>query len=289
MANTGKLKVTLTNVAGDPLDEDVHVSLRHFTTGTETRARIPARKSAIIPDLRANPDGVYRVEIDPPSYLPVGQIVSIQPDRSTPLALVFPVDPRKVQDVTFPAHGDLADEARRLLDASDGVLNFEGKSGAALYDALDDVRRAGLLNILAKTQRTTYGTGRTALSFVQTLTELRGDRFFAVVMKELREETKNAMHSGLFVEAPDTLHHPPAGFDKAGSFKTNDHYANLQLTFFVRADEWRADIDIDDAAGIAHVFQVLRNQLTGRPTHPYDIHELLLFHQKIDPGYSFVL
>jgi hypothetical protein len=34
------------------------------------------------------------------------------------------------------------------------------------------------------------------------------------------------------------------------------------------------------------VFQVLRNQLTNRPTHPYDIHELLHFYQKLDPGYS---
>lgn len=49
---------------------------------------------------------------------------------------------------------------------------------------------------------------------------------------------------------------------------------------------WVADVDIDDANGLAHVFQVLRNQLTKRPTHPYDIHELLLFYQKLDAGYT---
>jgi hypothetical protein len=37
------------------------------------------------------------------------------------------------------------------------------------------------------------------------------------------------------------------------------------------------------------VFQVLRNSLTGRPTHPYDIHEILLLHQKLDVGYQFEL
>jgi hypothetical protein len=50
-----------------------------------------------------------------------------------------------------------------------------------------------------------------------------------------------------------------------------------------------ADIDIENAAGLGDVFQVLRNSLTGRPTHPYDIHEILVFHQKIDPGYTYAL
>jgi hypothetical protein len=50
-----------------------------------------------------------------------------------------------------------------------------------------------------------------------------------------------------------------------------------------------ADIDIDDAAGLEHVFQVVRNALSGRPTHPYDIHEILLAYQEIDPGYNLVV
>ena len=47
--------------------------------------------------------------------------------------------------------------------------------------------------------------------------------------------------------------------------------------------------DIDDAAGLEHLFQVLRNELTGRPTHPYDIHEILIKHQMLDPGYELVV
>jgi hypothetical protein len=49
-----------------------------------------------------------------------------------------------------------------------------------------------------------------------------------------------------------------------------------------------ADIDIDDAAGVEHVFQVVRNSITGKPTHPYYIHDILLRHQEIDPGYKFL-
>jgi hypothetical protein len=106
------------------------------------------------------------------------------------------------------------------------------------------------------------------------------------VDKALREEAKDSVHDGLFREAPAGLHHPPAGFDHAGSCKTNDHYGNLQLTFFTDGTEWRSDIDIDDAAGLEHAFQVLRNELTNGTTNPYDIHEILVGFQKLDPGYT---
>jgi len=288
MANPGRLKLNLFNVDGRPLREDVDVELRHLSRGTDLRVRLKAGK-ATISDLLAQPDGVYRILIDPPSYLPVGQFVSIRSSGITPLDLTFPVDPRKVKQLKCPDYPALSDDARRLLDASDAVLLFEAKMGASLYGALDDTRRAGLLNILAKTNSTAFASGRTVLSYVGRLTELRGDRFFAVVAKELREETKNAVLSGLFVEVDGSLHHPPRDFVPAGSYKTTDNYGNLQLTFFARDDEWRADIDIDDAAGLAHVFQVLRNNLTGRPTHPYDIHQLLMYHQKLDPGYELLV
>jgi hypothetical protein len=71
------------------------------------------------------------------------------------------------------------------------------------------------------------------------------------------------------------------------SFKTRDNYGNLQLTFFSNVAEWVADIDIDDTAGLEHIFQVVRNKLSGQPTHPYNIHEILVGYQHIDPGYSF--
>ncbi len=289
MDNPGKLKLRLTNVSGTALREDVDVELRHLTRGSEIRVRLKAGKPMAIGNLLAQPDGVYRVTINPPSYMPVGQFVSVKESGVTSLELAFPVDHRKVKQQKPTDYAKLHDDARRVLEASDGMLLFEGKVGAALYETIDDIRRAGLLNIMAKTRATTFATTRTVLSYITSITELRGDRFFAAVARELREETKNAVHAGLFTEVSGTLHHPPAGFSHAGSYKTPDHYGNLQLTFFANGDDWRADIDIDDAAGLAHVFQVVRNHLTGRPTHPYDIHELLVHHQKLDPGYELLV
>jgi hypothetical protein len=66
--------------------------------------------------------------------------------------------------------------------------------------------------------------------------------------------------------------------------QTPFHIRNLRPTFFMRGDGCVADIDIDDDAGLGHIFQVLRNHSTGEPARPYDIHEILVQHQHLDPG-----
>jgi hypothetical protein len=95
---------------------------------------------------------------------------------------------------------------------------------------------------------------------------------------------------GSFHEAPEALHTPPKDFQRAGSFKTGESSGNLQLTFFSSLAPvplaFKVDADIDDAGGLEHVFQVLRNFLTQTPTHPYDIHQILTFFQALDPLYQ---
>jgi len=203
--------------------------------------------------------------------------------------IVLPIDPGKVIRARFPPFDELPPAAQALLESSAGVLDFAGRQGAALYDSLDDVRRAGLLNILAKADVTRFRPEASVLSYFLELRELRGDRCFVVVSHELRENVRNSVQERLFAPASDLLHRPPDGFERAGSFKTPDPFGNLQLSFFVREGTWIADVDIDDAGGIGHVFQVVRNAVTGQPTHPFDIHQILVHRQALDPGYRFVL
>lgn len=125
------------------------------------------------------------------------------------------------------------------------------------------------------------------LNMANKLIELHGDRFFAIVPQQLREDAKNIIADDLFREVNGLLHHPPHGYDHVGSYKTKDHYSNLQLTFFAGPENWKADIDIDDASGIEHIFQPIRSTFPGQDTHPYDIHEIPVGHQHIDPGYLF--
>jgi hypothetical protein len=70
----------------------------------------------------------------------------------------------------------------------------------------------------------------------------------------------------VFRSVNGSLHEPPTGMTPAGSFKTDDAFGNLQVTLFQSSAQCRADIDIDDAAGLGHVFQVARNHVSGEPT-----------------------
>jgi hypothetical protein len=286
---SGILKLRLLDVYENPINDNVDIRLRHQVLDHTVVLRgIDASKRITIRELHAVPQGLYRIEIDPPSYLPVSEFVNVQSGpKGTDRNIVFPINPKKIASVDFPSYDDLTNDAKRILEASDHVLGFEGKRSADLYGALDDIRRAGFLNIIAKCAQTRFSSNNLVIAYVQKLLELRGDRFFAAVKHELREEVKNSSAEGLFHSVSAAMHHGPSGFDNAGSFKTADHYGNLQLSFFTNSSEWVADIDIDDANGLEHVFQVLRNELTGRPTHPYDIHEILVYHQDLNPEYEF--
>jgi hypothetical protein len=288
MADGPTLKIKLRDVSDNPLGQPCTIRLRHQTTGVLRVVNSPAKKDVVILGLIP---GVYQIQVDPAAYRAVGSFVNVLPGPRTDVTLRFPIDPAKVVDAEFPPFAALNADAQRILTDTDALFGFENLSGGDLYTALDvdEVKKAGLLNIFAKTSAVAFANQRTVSSYIQSLVELRGDRFFVIVDKALREETKNSVLDELFHVAPEGMHHPTAGFDPAGSYKTFDHYGNLQLSFSTNGTEWRADIDIDDAAGLAHVFQVLGNELTGKPTHPYDIHEILVSFQHLDPGYSLTV
>jgi len=289
-AGKGQLRLELVDVYGTRLNQNVDILLSHQQLSDRRIVRgIRSSSRILIRDLHGAPQGLYRVEVDPPAYFPIAQFANLNASGVTDLRLTFPVDTHKIERVEFPSFTDLAEPVQQLLKRSSAVLAFEGTKGAALFSALDDIRKAGFLNIAAKAQSALLANGKTVFPLVQQLLEVRGDRFFARVPKELREETKNSIDAGLFHAADGSLHHPPPGYTPAGSFKTEDRYGNLQLSFFMNGNDCVVDIDIDDAAGLEHLFQVVRNSSTGRPTHPFKIHEILVFHQKIDPGYRFVV
>ncbi|MBN2319015.1 MAG: hypothetical protein JXR49_08055 [Acidobacteria bacterium] len=288
MKRNGKLRLNLKDVYGNFLKERVEIILRNQYLSHKIKVAGDASATLRIKDLYGNPQGLYRIMVDPPSYLPVNRFVNVNAGKDTRLDIIFPVDSRKVRSVEFPRYRTFLKGFQTLLEKSGSVLSYPRKKGMELYEALDDVRRAGLLNIVAKTRATILSNDKAVFDYIEEIIELRGDRFFAYVKKELREEVKNSVAEDLFHEVDGSLHHLPGsfeGFESAGSFKTGDDYGNLQLTFFMKGDKCVADIDIDDASGLGHVFQVVRNAFSGLPTHPYNIHDILMVHQHLNPGY----
>ena len=168
------------------------------------------------------------------------------------------------------------------------MRGHEGKTGRDLFAALSDEAKAGLLNISKKSLATEFRNGGDLLPHL-VLIDILGDRCFVEVPRTLVDQMPQLVDGNAFHAVNGALHEPPAGFSPAGSFKSDDAFGNLQLTFFESGGErFRADVDIDDAAGLGHVFQVARNHVTGSPTHPYNIHQILLAHQHLDPGYRLV-
>ena len=294
MAQNGKLELELLDVYGKFLNERVDVLLRSRDVSHFVKKTQKASAKFTIPNLHTAPQGAYHIDVAPLSYMPVDDFINIKGSGSTPYQKMYPVNPKKVLKVNFPEYDKLPKDGQTLLSKSDKVLAFEGKTADVLYAALKEekLKLAGMMNIVAKTNATRLSNGKTVLSYLQDLRELRGDRFFVVTSKELREETKHSVSEGLFKSVSGSLHHLPSqfvGYTDAGSFKTTEKYGNLQLTFFMKGDECVADIDIDDASGLEHFFQVVNNMLPGNDTHPYTIREILIAYQKLDPGYTFVL
>ena len=286
MASSPVVSLKLVDVYNKPLQQPTVVMCRNQMTGKVLSFRVGAGKTVRVKGLAGAPTGIHLIQIDPAAYLPCGVYVSVPASGPLEVILPFAIDPARVQSVAFPSFAKLPAAAKTLLH-NQTLKGMGGKTGVVVFDELDDLRKAGFLNIVTKASATALSNGRTVASYFGTLEDLRGDRFFCTVPQELRDNVKNSATAGLFSEVSSTLHRPPDGFTHAGSFKTPDHYGNLQLTFFAGPDRWVADVDIDDAGGLGHVFQVLRNSVTGRPTHPYDIHEILMVHQRLDAGYRF--
>lgn len=145
---------------------------------------------------------------------------------------------------------------------------------------------ASALNIWAKLKATRLGDG-TAADYVRQITRIHRDRIYFRTDQEMLELARNADGAD-FVSVSGTFH-KIEGWRVVQSLKTRDLYGNLQLTFLEGAGgELQVDADIDEASGLLHLFEVLRNALTDE-THPYDIHEVLAFHQELDTGYRLIV
>ncbi|HLF84126.1 MAG TPA: hypothetical protein VI837_08135, partial [Blastocatellia bacterium] len=249
-----------------------------------------ASKRLIIDGLDSSNGGTYQVQVFPTRYRPESLFLRIREDETHKHTFVLVPDPGRVVGVKFPSYADLGADLKRVLQNSK-VEGSEDKKGKALYDALKPLCAAGLLNLYAKMKATKFEGGLDAFSFVTSLRRVRGERFFADVKKDFRDAVKNSIHSHLFDEAPGSLHKPPPGYVLDDSFKTPDGHGNLQVTFFRKADalEFIADVDIDGSKGLEHAFDVISHTISGKDSHPYDIHAILRVAQLIDTGYRLVV
>ena len=288
------LVIRLLDVYRKPLDDTVDIVVSSHQTGRVVGQVLDAKGSALTRIPGVTPLETYVVRVFPSRHRPVGQFVRGLPGARTNVELVCPVDPKRVLRIAPPRYDSLPDKARAILEATSLEHPPLDVSGRALYESseLSDVSKAGLLNLLAKMGQTPLPDGRKVLDHVDSLYRIRGDRVFANVGTALRDLVRTAAGAEQFRVVDGSLHRPDPDFVLVDSYKTPDPYGNLQITFFASIRpplRFTADIDIDDAGGVAHLFHVLDHTITGTVTSPFDIHEILLHHQFLDPGYRLVL
>jgi hypothetical protein len=288
MAHPGRIELEIVDVAGTRIAEPVTIELRHRVLNEQRRAdAVDATRIVAIADLRTEPEGLYILQIKAPSYHPVQRFVTIPSTGTKREVVSLPIRADRARAI-FPEYDALDSRVRGVLERSTQVRGHEGVSGKGLFAALSETAKAGLLNIAKKSLVTEFKNGSDLLPAV-TLLDAVGDRCFVSVSTELLDQMPALVDGDFFHPVNGSLHDPPEpGLVPAGSFKTSDAFGNLQMTFFKNASRCVADVDIDDAAGLGHVFQVVRNQVTGDPTHPFNIHQILMAHQHLDPGYRLV-
>jgi len=291
MAGTEKFVFSFEDLYGEKPDEVVSVMAKHMVLSSFANApKHDASKKLNIEGVDSSNGGRYQVQVFPTRYRPESLFLRIHEDETLKHTFVMVPDPDRVLHVDFPSYAELGDDLKSVLENST-VEGNEDKKGEALYDALKDLRAAGLLNLYAKMKATIFDGGLDAFSFVTSLRRVRGERFFADVKRDFRDAVKNSLHSHVFDEAPGSLHKPPPGYKLDDSFKTPDDHGNLQVTFFRKEDalEFIADVDIDGSKGLEHAFDVISHSITGKDSHPYDIHAILRKAQEIDTRYRLVV
>jgi hypothetical protein len=291
MAGTENFVFTFEDLYGEKPNDNVSVMAKHRELSNfVNKAKHDATKTLKLDGVDSSNGGTYQVQVFPTRYRPESLFLRIHEDETLKHTFVMVPDPGRVLHVNFPSYAELGDDLKQVLENST-VEGNEDKKGETLFDALKDLRAAGLLNLYAKMKATKFDGGIDAFSFVTALRRVRGERFFADIKKDFRDAVKNSVHSHLFDKADESLHEPPPGYERADSFKTQDGHGNLQVSFFRKKDalEFIVDADIDGSKGLEHAFDVISHTITGKDSHPYDIHAILLKAQEIDTGYRLIV
>ena len=109
------------------------------------------------------------------------------------------------------------------------------------------------------------------------------DRLYYATRDTLTGDTIAAFdRTEAWTRADSSLHHPPdtddsGEWENLGSWKQTQPEPGLQVVVWWRAAEgYVFEVDLDEHKDIfGHVYEVLRNHLTGRLTHPHVINQAL--------------
>ncbi|MGI8988610.1 MAG: hypothetical protein ACR2I2_03365 [Bryobacteraceae bacterium] len=291
--STARVQLQLQDVLGRPLrDPNILIELFSFDNSKHFRVAVsPNSATNINLSLEDTGDGIYRFMLMPTNFRTIQFFLRIsEGGTATRDPVVFPVNPDRVTDIAAPAFDGLPLPLQQFLSAAE-IDIFRDAAGThlqsgPLYNALPPLRKAALLNLYTKSANTILGDGHAVFAKLGPAIEFDQDRLFARTGAALLEET---MQDTDFHVVNDLLHRAIPPYRIFTSYKTRDAHGNLQLTFSRNGDtgdDYLVDMDIDEAQGIGHLFEVAQNAVTGL-TNPFDVREILIADQNLLPLYDF--
>jgi hypothetical protein len=306
---TAILELHITDLRRQPIPGQVRVELRRdpgvlgagggnfdFTATLTDETILPLTD---IPT-RGGTGTLYRISVTAPGYLRSSFQQFLTDGTGSALQPVYLVrNPKRVASIAAPSFSALPAGLQAWLDSAQMIAPLKEDrdllelSGQALYNALGDERRAGILNIYAKaTHLDTVGPVFPCFGAPMVI---RRDRCFARLSEEILERVTN---DDRYLSAGKSLHDPLPGYRLSNSVKSDDPHANIQFTFqrSTADGSLAADIDIDEHSGFEHWGEVLRNHFTRQRTNPYAVHQLLLaanlsarhWDFPLEPGYDLI-
>jgi hypothetical protein len=277
--NTGTIVCDFRNARGNPIRGEVEfgfrnlkiqsLNFRHRTVLSDEPLRL-----AGVP---AFPTGLWQIDINIKRFRFKSVFVDLPSNGERAIHETFFINPSEAAP-SFPS----TDEIRT-------VPKWRALAAAltpAQYQQLEPHEKAGVLNLFAKMS---HPSTPDVFGDVIDVFKVKPARIFARVKPQLWQRVRELPQR--FQEQPDggSLHEFLENwtrFAEHASFKTPDAMGNLQLTFASNPqEEFAVDADLDDHRGLQHAFDVIKHKFSG-DTNPYDIHEVLVKFQGIDPGYD---
>lgn len=278
--NTGTVICDFRNAYNEPIRGEVDLRFRNLKVQSLSfrHEAVLGDEPLPVPGVPAFPVGLWQVDINLERFRFKSVFVDLPSSGKRLISQTFFVRPSEATPV-FPLRADIRTEPKwRALDQA-------LQASTIVYEDLSAPQKAGLLNLFAKMS---HESAQDVFSAVVSVFVVKPARIYARVLPELWERVRGLPQH--FHEQSDngSLHKFLEDWTRLtehASFKTPDKLGNLQLTFANNTQgHFAVDADLDDHQGLQHAFDVIKHKFSG-DTNPYDIHEVLVKLQGIDPGY----
>jgi hypothetical protein len=244
----------------------------------------------VIRGLAGPPGKPYVLDVQTPVHRPVRWTVegsTWKEDKVT--EIVLPMN-RTTAVADFPEFDELSEKMQELLSTMKHRRSVA--NARSTYKNIEPLAKANLFNCLAQANSVLLSDGRTlAMTFEPSATillKINPNYVLLRISNEVAAQIGTSAQAGFLRPVPAQLHSAPAGYTTVAAVRTYDLFLSFQLTISAGSTDHALEMGFDENLGLLAVFRATNwNEFdaVGPIPHPFDVHQLLIRHLQIDPGY----